>query len=156
MTILHCSLHLNVLCFRQYLPPKELPRVGILSLLTQNSAINSQHSTWQKVPSVVVVQSLSCVWLCDPMDCNPLGSSVHRILQARILEWVAISFSRGSSWPRDWTQVSHIASRCLNLWATRETHIYICSYQIHLKKKNHIIFSIAAENILPQTKYYSW
>ena len=61
MTILPCSLHLKVLCFLQYLPPEELPRVGILSLLTQNSAINSQHSTWQKVPSVVVVQSLSCV-----------------------------------------------------------------------------------------------
>ena len=46
----------------------------------------------------------SCPTLCDPMDCNLPGSSVHGILQARILEWVAISFSRGSSWPRDWTQ----------------------------------------------------
>ena len=52
-----------------------------------------------------------------PMDCSPPGSSVHGILQARILEWVAISFSRGSSQPRDWTQVSRIASRCFNLWA---------------------------------------
>ena len=41
--------------------------------------------------------------LCDPMDCSPPGSSVHGISQARILEWVAISFSSGSSWPRDWT-----------------------------------------------------
>ena len=48
------------------------------------------------------------------------GSSVHGILQARILEWVAISFSRGSSRPRDWTQVSHIAGRRFNLWPTRE------------------------------------
>ena len=48
----------------------------------------------------------SCLTLCDPMDCSPSGSSVHGILQARILEWVAISYSRGSSWPRDWTQVS--------------------------------------------------
>ena len=54
------------------------------------------------------------------MDCNLPGSSIHGILQARILEWVAISFSRGSSWPRDWTQVSCIAGRCFNLWATRE------------------------------------
>ena len=45
------------------------------------------------------------------MDYSPLGSSVHGILWARILEWVAISFSRGSSWPRDWTQVSCIAGR---------------------------------------------
>ena len=51
---------------------------------------------------IVVVQSLSCVQLFrNPMDCSPPGSSVHGILQARILEWVAISFSRGSSQPRD-------------------------------------------------------
>ena len=62
----------------------------------------------------------SCPTLCDPVDCSPPGSSVHGILQARILEWVAISFSRGSFWPRDQTQVSHIAGRCFNLWATRE------------------------------------
>ena len=62
----------------------------------------------------------SCPTLCDPMDCSPPGSSVHGILQARILKWVAISFSRGSSWPRDRTQVSHISGRCFNLWATWE------------------------------------
>ena len=43
----------------------------------------------------------SCPILCDPVDCSPPGSSVHGILQARILEWVAVSFSRGSSPPRD-------------------------------------------------------
>ena len=44
----------------------------------------------------------SCLTLCNPMDCGPLGSSVYGILQARILKWVDISFSRVSSWPRDW------------------------------------------------------
>ena len=58
--------------------------------------------------------------LCDPMDCSLPGSSVQGIFQARILEWVAISFSRGSSQPRDRTQVSHIASRCFIILATRE------------------------------------
>ena len=58
----------------------------------------------------------------DPMDCSPSGSSVHGILQARILEWVAISFSRESSRPRDRTQVSRIPGRYFNLWATREAH----------------------------------
>ena len=53
--------------------------------------------------------------------CLSPGSSVHGIFQARILEWVAISFSRGSSWPRDWTQVSHIAGRLFTVWATRES-----------------------------------
>ena len=53
--------------------------------------------------------ALSCdQTLCDPIDCSPPGSSVRGIFQAQILEWVAISFSRGSSRPRDWTCVSYI------------------------------------------------
>ena len=55
----------------------------------------------------------------QPVDCSPPSSSIHGILQARILEWVAISFSRGSSQPRDRTQVSHIAGRRFNLCTTR-------------------------------------
>ena len=62
----------------------------------------------------------SCLTLCDPMDFSLPGSSNHGILQARILEWVAISFFRGSSQPRDRIQVSRIAGRNFNLWATRE------------------------------------
>ena len=55
---------------------------------------------------LTVTQSLSCVCLFwDPMDCSPPGSSVHEILQVRILEWVVISSSRGSSWPRDQTHI---------------------------------------------------
>ena len=59
----------------------------------------------------MVIQLLSRVWLCDPTDCSPPGSSVHGILQARILEWVAISSSRGSSWPRDQNYIS-----CISKW----------------------------------------
>ena len=57
-----------------------------------------------------------CLTLCDPMNCLP-GSSVHGILQARILECVAISFSRESSWSRDQTQVSCIAGGFFTIWA---------------------------------------
>ena len=53
----------------------------------------------------------SCLTLWNPMDCRPPGSSLHGILQARILEWVAISFSRESSWYRDWIHVS-----CMGRW----------------------------------------
>ena len=53
----------------------------------------------------------SCPTLCDPMNCSPSGSSVHGIFQARMLEWIAISFSRGSSRPRNQTRVSRIAGR---------------------------------------------
>ena len=64
----------------------------------------------------------SCPTLCDPVDCSPAGSSVHGISQATILEWVAISFSRGSSQARDPTQVSWKAGRFFTIWATREAH----------------------------------
>ena len=57
---------------------------------------------------------------CDPIDCSLPGSSVQGILQARIVEWVVISFSRGSSQPRNWTRVSSIAGRFFTNWATRE------------------------------------
>ena len=65
-----------------------------------------------------------CPILCDPIDCSPPGSSVHGIFQARILEWVAISYSRGSSQPRDWTHGSCSSRRIfffLTTWATGET-----------------------------------
>ena len=57
---------------------------------------------------------------CDPMDCSLPGSSVHGIFQARVLEWVAIAFCRGSSQPRDRTWVSCFAGRLFTLWAIRE------------------------------------
>ena len=62
----------------------------------------------------------SRVWLCIPMNCSPPGSSVHEISQARILGWVAMSFSRGSSWPRDRTRTSCIGRWVPYHWATRE------------------------------------
>ena len=63
----------------------------------------------------VKVKVKSSPTLCDPMDSSPPGFSVHWILQARGLEWVTISFSRGSSQPRDQTRVSHIGGRRFNL-----------------------------------------
>ena len=62
--------------------------------------------------------------LCNPMDCSPPGSSVHGILQARIMEWGAMPSSRGSSWPRDWTHVSYIIGRFFTIWATKKA-LYI-------------------------------
>ena len=63
---------------------------------------------------------------CDPIDCSPPGSSVHRILQVKILEWVAIPLSRGTSQPKDWTQVSCIAGGFFTIWAMMEAQGY-CS-----------------------------
>ena len=64
--------------------------------------------------------SQSCLTLYDPVDYSLPGSSIHGIFQARVLEWVAISFSRGSSQPRGWTWISCIAGRCFTIWASSE------------------------------------
>ena len=69
-----------------------------------------------------VVQS--CPTVCDAMDCSLPGSSVHGIFQAIVLEWIAISFSSKSSWPRDGTQVSCTVDRHFTIWATREVQSF--------------------------------
>ena len=71
------------------------------------------------IGKVKVLVTQLCLTLCNHMDCSPPGSSIHGILQARILEWVIISSSRGSCQPKDRTQVSCIAGGIV--WATRET-----------------------------------
>ena len=73
---------------------------------------------------VAVVWWISHVWLCNAMDCSPPTSCLHGIVQARILEWVAISFSRGSSQPRDGTWVSCTGGGFFINWATREAYMY--------------------------------
>ena len=78
-----------------------------------------------KVVLLWLFSTKSCPILCNPMDCSPPGSSVHGSLQARILEWVVISFSRGSSRPRDQTGISWIDKQILYHWATREAQILV-------------------------------
>ena len=69
-----------------------------------------------ELPEVKVAQL--CPTLCDPMNCSLPDSSVHGILQARILEWVAIPFFKGSFQPRGWTHVARIEGRFFTIWAT--------------------------------------
>ena len=80
------------------------------------------RSSMENQCSYSVVSDSATPWT----DCSLPGSCVHGILQARILEWVAIPFSRGSSWPRDQTWVSSIAGRFFTIWATREARICVC------------------------------
>ena len=85
---------------------------------------NRKHVTYLRIfkflCAVLCLVAQSCLTLCDPMSCSPPDSSVHGILQTRILEWVAMPSSRGSSQPRDRTQVSCIAGGLPTVWATRE------------------------------------
>ena len=85
--------------------PNCLNKKQLAKLRTKHYLVQSITFSWSCVCSAPQLSPT----LCDPMDCSPPGSSVHGILQARILEWVAISSSRGSSWPRDQTHVSGIS-----------------------------------------------
>ena len=82
------------------------------TLISKNSKILWSLLKWKSK----VTQS--CLTPCDPMDHSLPSFSVHEIFKARVLEWVASSFSRGSSWPRDRTQVSHTVGRCFTLCTT--------------------------------------
>ena len=90
--------------------------------------------------------------LCNIMDWGWPGSSVHGIFQARILEWVAIPFSRGSSWPRDQTWISHIAGSLFTVWATWEDYLFHychpieshCNPSLTLGQSLFIGFSVSA------------
>ena len=81
--------------------------------------------SWTRLSNWAGLHMVSHVWLsCDPMDCSPPGSSVHGIFQVRVLEWVVISCSRGSSWPRDWTRIYPHLLNCRQIlysWAIRKT-----------------------------------
>ena len=91
---------------------KEVCLVVLVALVKKGETLALRmtgEGTWSQVLHKEYVCML--IRVCDPMDCSPPGSSVHEILQARILEWVAISSSRGSSWPRVWTHLSWIARR---------------------------------------------
>ena len=138
--------------------------VGLVSFggSRRNLLLGSPSVSWLLLPFFgsltcvcVCVCVRVCVWvlvaqlcptLCDPMDCTPPGSSVHGILQARILECVAISFSRGSSLPRDRTCISCvccIGSQILYHWATWEAPSLTCgSLESRLSSSYHLLSTL--------------
>ena len=123
--------------YSQQKQDQELTVAQIMNSLLWKSELNWRkwgkpldHSAWPKSnPFRLYSESesevaQSCPTLWDPMDCSLPSSSVHGIFQAIVLEWIAISFSRGSSRPRDQTRVFHIVDRRFTLWATREVLLY--------------------------------
>ena len=86
--------------------------------------IQTESKGWRRFASYLESWLLfSWEVMSNPMDCSPPGSSVLGIFQARILEWVAIAFSRGSSWPRDWSCISCIGRQILYSWASWDVHL---------------------------------
>ena len=89
-----------------------MPLIPYFPKKLMKTKINSHILTQKEVFCLFnecMLSCFSCVWLCNPMDRSLAGSSVHGILQARILEWVAMPSSKGSFWPRDQTQVSFMS-----------------------------------------------
>ena len=106
----HGIFQARILEWLPFPPPGDLPNPGIEP--RSLTSAGGFFTTWatreaQRCVSVRLLQL--CLTLCDPMDYSPLGSSVHGILQARTLEWVAMPFSRGSSGPRNWTCISPVS-----------------------------------------------
>ena len=104
----------------------------------------------QHCKSTICAQSVSRVQLCDLMDCIPPESSVHGVLQARILEWVVISYSTRSSWPRDWTHISCIGRQILYHFATSK----IIKNQLYFNKK--IISKVNEALVYYYSQYSIW
>ena len=114
------SLMITFFCVIQFFFEKSMCLCisDIKSLEKNKSTSDKIHSSLYKFSSIsficlclslyLYIIAQSCLTLCNPMDCSLTSSSVHGIFQARILEWVAIYFSKGSSQPRDRTQVSHM------------------------------------------------
>ena len=115
-TAVHPRLRAMVLPARYFSGCLKHPKCVYLSL---EAHLRGRQWIWWPFCLLLLVAQ-SCPTLCDLRDCSPPGSSVHGILQARILEWVAIPFCRGSSWPTDWTSVSSIVGRFFTVRDTRK------------------------------------
>ena len=154
LTIYNYRDHLKDLMRENCLPHNHTFYIESMSLSVVGTAVKGSGY----LPHVVQWSEVAqlCPTLCDSMDCNLPGSSIHGIFQARILEWVSISFSRRSPQPRDWTWVSHIIGRRFTIWATMQVTfpmlIHICVFlpqtphfeSLHLKTLTEALFSNSA------------
>ena len=104
------SMNMSLSKFQEIVKDREAWHISKVSQKVGHDWETEQQQQHANICYCYLVAKL-CLPLCDPMDCSLPGSSVHGISQAEILEWVAISFSRGSSQPRDWTLISWIPDR---------------------------------------------
>ena len=133
--------HSPLFCMQWYRKPREtltfvsnLVSISFLHTFSFSTKIRYQilHLGLLFFEGKWVLVSQSWLTLCDPIDCCPPDSSVHGILQARILEWVAIPLSRESSRPRGWTWVSCIARRFFTIWVTKEAPLILSQHSVSL------------------------
>ena len=125
----------------EYYAPIKKNITDIFTDLTETSEhyaewIKSTPKGYKWFYSCCCLIAQSCLTLCDRMDYSIPGSSIHGIFQARILEWVAISYSRGSSWSRDGTCISCIAGEFFTTSTTWEAWFYHTTFLIWQKNQN--------------------
>ena len=130
-------------------------------ILQRRNLTNTTLTRWSRSTPIISHVNSMCLWccavccaqlcptLCNTMDCSPPGSSVHGIFQARILECIAISSSRGSSRPRDQTRISFIGRQILYRWATWEAMYLWCDM---IKAELHF-FGLPSQNIQLQSNH---
>ena len=136
----------------------------MISTFWRSNYWKSLHGIWLKIITKLkhAKSLLLCLTLCEPMGCSLPASSVHGILQAIILEWVAISFSRESSWHRDWTLVSYIEGGFLTTEPPRRPLKIIREMQIKAMVKYHLtpirmaIIKISANNLYSREYGEKW
>ena len=109
---IHGILEWGAIAFSDY--------IHYITLKIDEAMLLSDNRIQNRNACACLLSHFSHIWLCDPMDYSPPGSSIRGILQARTLESVVMPSSRGSSWPRDWIQVSCTDRQILYFWATRE------------------------------------
>ena len=135
--------------------------ISKLKTVAPEKETGSHQSSLQKV--VLCLRKVK-KWKCQSLFVSPWtvaqpGSSVHGILQARTLEWVVIPFSRGSSWPRDWTRAACIAGRFFTIWATREAlggqPISRRGYSHDLRKRIKAVETVQIYSLLQEHVHFS-
>ena len=132
-----------IACCGRYCCPVNKSHLTSCSLMDCSALASLSFTISERLPEWV---ACSCPTLCDPMD-----YTVHGILQARILEWIAVGFSRGSSQPRNQTQVSCIAGRFFTSWATRKLWVYLNLYSLSWWCHPTISSSVAPFSCCPQS-----